>query len=130
MSRMKDLNTRLDGLEVWQDLHSQTFAAVIAKLDALLHLMKDMVLLEGKIETLEETVLERLTRMEASQVDSGKLVDRLIEMTLVKQGQGADAAVHRAQSRLENDFSSRESWAADETPEDVWPPPNSDVAYI
>jgi len=127
---MKDLDTRLSGMEEWHEVHSQAFATLAHKLDALLHLMKDMVLLEGKIESMEESVCERLARMEASQVDSGKLVDRLIEMTMVQQGQGTEAAVHRAQSRLDNNFSSPQSWTADEPPEDIWPPPGADVMDI
>lgn len=112
-----------------------TIAALVAevskKQDTFLRLM---VLLERKIESMEEVMEEeirgRLERMEAAQVDSGKLVDRLIEMSLVNQGQAREAAIHRTQSRLENDFSNPQSWTDDEVKEDVWPPPGCDAMDV
>ena len=65
MSKVKELNEHL--------------SLLTHKMDSLLHLMKDMVLLEGKIESMEEEIRGRLERMEAAQVDSSKLVDRLID---------------------------------------------------
>jgi predicted amino acid racemase len=100
------------------------------RMDQMLQLLKEMVLLEGKIEKMESEIGGRLDRMEASSVDSGKLVDRLIEMSLVQQGHPGEAVTHRAQSRLESkDFSSIQS-EIEEEEEDVWPPPNCDVMGI
>lgn len=96
------------------------------RMDQMLQLLKEMVLLEGKIEKMEEKIGGQLSRMEASQVDSGKLVDRLIEMSLVQQGHPGEAVTHRAQSRLDNDFSNKQSWTEEEE-DDVWPPPDCDV---
>lgn len=126
MSRMKNLDTRLGGLEGWHVAHAEAMKSIACQLDQMLHLMKDMVLLEGKIETMEAEIVGRLNKMEASQVDSGKLVDRLIEMSMTQGGHAAEAVTHRAQSRLENDFSSKQSWVEEEE-DDVWPPKNSDV---
>lgn len=106
MSKMKDLDTRLENLE--------------NKLDNLLHLMRDMVLLEGKIERLEEKIDGQIKT----------LLDRVVEMSMVQQGQPGEANVHRAQARLDNDFSNPQSWTEDKVEEDVWPPPNCDVVGI
>ena len=117
MSKVKELNEHL--------------SLLTHKMDSLLHLMKDMVLLEGKIESMEEEIRGRLERMEAAQVDSSKLVDRLIEMSMVTCGQPQEATVHRAQSRLEHaNFSDPQSWAEGEVDEDVWPPPGCDTMDV
>ncbi len=101
------------------------------KLDALLHLMKEMVSLEGHIDEVEERILSRLDKLAASQVDSGKLVDRLIEMSMVTRGQSQDAVIHRSQARIESNFSNENAWTSeDETPEDVWPPPGCDAMDV
>lgn len=116
MSRMKDTYIELvEGIQ-----------SIDVRMDQMLHLMKDMVLLEGKIETMEEEIRGRLDKMEASQVDSSKLVDRLIEMSMVVKGQASEAVTHRAQTGRENDFSDKQSWM-DEPDDDAWPPPGCDV---
>jgi hypothetical protein len=134
MSRMKDLDMRLTELYHWHEQHEKNFftlqegiASAACRMDQLLHLMQEMVGLEGRIERMEAEIGKKLDRMEASQVDSSKLVDRLIEMSMVQQGSATEAVTHRAQSRLENDFSSQQSWVEDEEEGDVWPPKNSDV---
>ncbi len=134
MGRMKDIYAELtEGImsaNVTADHALKVLEATNSRIDGLLQLMKEMVLMEGRIDKVESTILERLARMEASQVGSGKLIDRIIEMTLVNQGDSHGAAVHRSQSRLENNFSSPESWAPDEPDEDVWPPPGSDCVDL
>lgn len=126
MSRTKNLDTRLDGLEGWHVAHAEAMKSIVRQLDQMLHLMQEMVGLEGRIEKMESEIGKKLDRMEASQVDSGKLVDRLIEMSMTQGGHAAEAVTHRAQSRLDNDFSSPQTWMEDED-EDVWPPKNADV---
>lgn len=130
MSKMKDIYTELvDGIreiEDKQDEMGESLSKINERLDSLLHLMKDIVLLESKIEIMEKEIGGRLDKMEASQVDSSKLVDRLIEMAMINRGQAVEAVTHRAQARLENDFSNKQSWE-DEPDEEVWPPPNCDV---
>jgi hypothetical protein len=108
----------------------QRLFTVERKLDQLLHLLKDMVALEGHIDEVEESILSRLDKLAASQVDSSKLVDRLIEMSMVNRGQSQDAVVHRAQARVESNFSDVQSWTPDEQPEDVWPPKGCDAVDI
>ncbi len=104
---------------------------VNSRLDQLLHLMKDMVQLESHIDEVEERILSRLDKLAASQVDSGKLVDRLIEMSMVNRGQSQDAVIHRSQARIESNFSDQNAWTEeDETPEDVWPPPGCDAMDV
>ncbi len=96
------------------------------RMDGLLHLMSDMVKMEDQIKKMEENIEQRLSRMEAAHVDSGKLVDRLIEMTLVQSGQSEQAVLHRAQSRLDKtEGFGRFDSDQDET--DVWPPPGCDA---
>lgn len=135
MSRMKDIYTELtEGIQSIVDCqkeHGVCLEEVDSRLDSLLHLMQDMVKMESRIESMERTISERLDRMAAAQMDSGKLVDRLIEMSLVNRGEGHQAAVHRSQSRLDNNFSSPQSWEGDkETEEDVWPPPGCDAVDV
>lgn len=145
MSRMKDLEMWLGELKSWHIAHAKAFKGIShqqkeqgvcleevdSRLDSLLHLMSDMVKMESRIESMERTISERLDRMAAAQMDSGKLVDRLIEMSLVNRGEGHQAAVHRSQSRLDNNFSSPQSWEGDkETEEDVWPPPGCDAVDV
>ena len=102
-----------------------------ARMDQLLHLMKEMVSLEGHIDEVEGRILSRLDKLAASQVDSGKLVDRLIEMSMVTRGQSQDAVIHRSQARIESNFSDQNSWTAEEeTPEDTWPPPGCDAMDV
>lgn len=98
------------------------------RLDGLLHMMSDMVRVEDQIKKMEENIERRLSRMEAAQGDSVKLVDRLIEMTLVQAGQPDQAVLHRAQSRLDqnNNFFSQKDERVEED-EDVWPPPGCDA---
>ncbi len=96
------------------------------RIDGLLHLMTDMVKMEDQIRKMEENIEIRLSRMEAAQVDSGKLVDRLIEMTLVQSGQSEQAVLHRAQSRLDSGFFDRPHDRIEDQ-EDVWPPPGCDA---
>lgn len=134
MGRMKDIyGDLLEGIQE-ANLNATVMLGKLdetnKRIDGLLQLMKEMVLMEGKIDKVETNIMERLARMEASQVGSSKLIDRIIEMTLVNQGDGHAAAVHRSQSRLENNFSSPESWAPDEPDEDVWPPPGSDCVDL
>lgn len=131
MSRMKEVYMELsDGiqlLEVQQRECNVSLVSVNKHLDALLHLMSDMMKLEDQIRKMEENIERRLSRMEAVQVDSSKLVDRIIEMTLVQAGKADQAVLHRAQSRLEQtSFSDPQSWAGEEQ-EDVWPPPGCDA---
>jgi predicted amino acid racemase len=117
MNKMKDIYTEL----------TEGIQSLDHRLDQMLQLLKEMVLLEGKIERMEEKIGVQLDRMEAAQVGSGKLVDRLIEMSLIQQGHPGEAVTHRAQTRLENnDFSNPQSWT-EEVEEGVWPPPNCDV---
>jgi hypothetical protein len=117
MSKMKALDLRLDEIE--------------GKMDGLLHLMSDMVKMEAQIKDMEEELRGRLDKLLAAQVDSGKLVDRLIEMSLVASGHGDQANVHRAQARLEqNSFSNAQTWEDDEPEEDAWPPPDSDCMDV
>lgn len=131
MGRMKDVYTELTegilSVDVRQMECNVSLTAINKRLDALLHLMSDMVKLEDSIKKMEENIERRLSRMEAAQVDSGKLVDRMIEMTLVQSGQPDQAVLHRAQSRLDQtSFSDPQSWAGEEQ-EDVWPPPGCDA---
>ena len=135
MSRMKDIYTELtqgiQSIEGHQEEQGVCLAEVNNRLDSLLHLMSDMVKMEASIENMERTISERLDHMAAAQMDSGKLVDRLIEMSLVNRGQGDQAAIHRSQSRLDNNFSSPQSWEAEkEPPEDIWPPPGCDTMEL
>lgn len=134
MSRMKNVYTEItegiQSIDARQADQNALLSEVNRRLDTLLHLMSDMVKLESKIEGVEKVIETQLSRMEAAQVDSGMLVDRLIEMTLVNQGQGHEAAMHRSQSRLENTFSSPQAWQEDDVKEDVWPPPDCDVMDI
>lgn len=135
MGRMKDLYGDLvagiQSIDVRQEEQGVCLGEVNNRLDSLLHLMSDMVKMESRIESMERTISERLDRMAAAQMDSGKLVDRLIEMSLVNRGEGHQAAVHRSQSRLDNNFSSPQSWEGDkETEEDVWPPPGCDAVDV
>lgn len=135
MGKMKDIYGELvsgiQSIDVRQEEQGACLAEVNNRLDSLLHLMSDMVKMEASIENMERTISERLDRMAAAQMDSGKLVDRLIEMSLVNRGQGDQAAIHRSQSRLDNNFSSPQSWEGDkEDPEDVWPPPGCDAMDV
>jgi hypothetical protein len=111
MGRIKEIDMVLRNTE-------ESLGSVEDKLDRLLHLMQDMVRLEGKIQSLEEKI--------DGKVD--KLTDRLVEMAMVKSGDTQAAVQHRAQSRLEtNDFSNQESWDENEAKEEPWPPPGCNV---
>lgn len=129
MSRMKDIYTELTqgihSIEGWQTANSQSLKAVEHRIDGLLHLMSDMVKMEDQIRKMEENIERRLARMEAAQMDNGKLVDRLIEMTLVQAGQADQAVLHRAQSRLDTGYFDRPT--EEVVDEDVWPPPGCDA---
>lgn len=135
MNKMKgiyeELVTGIQSIDIRQEEQGVCLAEVNNRLDSLLHLMSDMVKMESRIESMEKTIGERLDRMAAAQMDSGKLVDRLIEMSLVNQGQGNQAAIHRSQSRLDNNFSNPETWEGEKVPaEDVWPPPGCDTMEL
>ena len=80
--------------------------------------------MEDQIKKMEGNIEQRLSRMEASQMDSGKLVDRLIEMSLVYSGKADQAVLHRAQSRLDKTGFEAVDPSEDE---DVWPPPGCDA---
>jgi hypothetical protein len=126
-----DLVAGIQSIEVYQKEQEESLVGINRRLDSLLHFMSDMVKMESRIESMERTISERLDRMAAAQMDSGKLVDRLIEMSLVNRGQGDQAAIHRSQSRLESNFSNPQSWEGDkESEEDVWPPRGCDAMDI
>ena len=135
---MNKLDLRLQEMSDWNKGHMEALGVLSVKqlelgkqLDQLLHLMKDMVQLEGHIDEVEERILSRLDKLVASQVDSGKLVDRLIEMSMVNKGQSQDAVIHRSQARIESNFSNENAWTSeDKTPEDVWPPPGCDAMDV
>lgn len=103
MGAMKNLDVRLRTIE--------------EKLDLQLHLMQDMVKLEGKIERVE-------TAIEGTQ---SRMMDRLVELAMVKQGAVQEATVHRAQSRLENQPVNTDEW---EDKEEKWPPEGCTVVDI
>lgn len=127
MGRMKDLDERLTYQDEMLDCLGTRYENLQHQMDQMLHLLADMVKMEDQIKKMEENIERRLSRMEAAQVDSSKLVDRLIEMSLVRSGQPDQAVLHRAQSRLEQThFSDPQSWAGDGE-EDVWPPPGCDA---
>lgn len=99
------------------------------RLDGLLHLMTDMVKLEDQIKKMEENIEKRLSRLEASGASSSKLVDQVIEMSMVQAGQAAQAVLHRSQSRLDKKGFDSVEWGRqiEDEEEDVWPPPGYDA---
>ena len=126
MSRMKEVYVEL----------SDRLEDIDQKLDAQIHLLKDMVSLEDQIKTMEEKIQHRLTVLEAVQINSAKLVDRLIEMTMVVSGTPNSAVTHRAQARLERpDLStywddSMPPGDADVSPNEEWPPAGHDAMNV
>jgi uncharacterized coiled-coil protein SlyX len=114
---MKNLDIRLDEIESWNVCHSKAIKSLANKLEDQ--------------KTCMDFLHDRLDRMVTAQVDSSKLVDRLIEMSLVTRGEGEQAGVHRAQSRIEHsNFSNPQAWGEEEEQEDVWPPPGCDAMDV
>lgn len=98
-----------------------------SRIDGVLHLLTEMVKMEDQIKKMEENIASRLSRMEASQLYAGKLVDSLIEMALVIKGEGQQAVIHRAQSRLDTGVHNPETWGHDIEDTEQWPPPGCDA---
>jgi hypothetical protein len=114
MGKMKEIDLVLRSTE-------EHLEAINQKLDSFLHLMKDMVSLEGKIEGLEEKIDKTLTR----------LTDQLIQMSMVQKGDSTAAVQYRAQTRLDNTFSSKESWEQEQEEKgDEWDSPDFDVVEM
>lgn len=110
MGHMKEID------RVLRDIDGR-MESVDRQLGQLLHLMADMVQLEGKLERRFDEIKVLVGR-------SDKLVDRLLEMSMVQSGHPTEAVQHRAQTRIENQSTEREVWEDDE--EDVWPPKGCD----
>lgn len=143
----------------WNEQHEKVLLDISGHLTDLLHLMKDMVgkiektdaqvkecvtlnhmllgVLEGtgkridkQLDQMESDIQVRLSRMEAVQLDSGKLVDRLIEMSMVVKGQAEQAVQHRSQAGRDTGFETASNEDNDILKEEEWPPPGCDAMDV
>lgn len=116
MGAMKDLDIRLDDLDSNLMIVLHGLETVQKNQTAMLHLLQDMVLLESKIESMEDEIQGTIT----------KLLDRLIELSMVKQGEVQAANQYRAQTRV---VSPSVEDALEEEAEE-WPPKNCTVMDV
>lgn len=79
----------------------------------------------GIVQNLQELTVA-VTALAAGQLDATKLVDRLIEMSLVVKGDSREAVLHRAQQKKDDTFAEMYP----ETPADEWPPPGCDAMDV
>ena len=112
----------LNKYDLWKII-TKGFEETASRLDGLTHLMQDMVKLEDTIKNLEEKIDGRVKNT----------TDSLIQMAMVNRGEPQTAVMHKATAQREYAGDRHNGWEAktvEEDPEEVWPPPNSDVVRM
>ncbi len=123
MSHMKNIYTQIT--ETLSSVDAR-LDSVDTRLDQLVHLMQDMVKMEKAIQDLEKKIDQQV----------GRVMDRVVEMAMVKTGDANAAVMHRAQTRLDRAHGfDKAAWegqgpAAEPEGEAQWPPPGCDSMEI
>ncbi len=99
----------------WKEQVESTSLNVASQHFDLKHLQRQQAAMNTKLDLVLKLVQEQMTRMG----------DRLIEMAMVNNGMGRDAAIHRRSLTEEASTPPVDLWQ--DTPENEWPPKNHDA---
>lgn len=99
----------------WKEQVESTSLNVASHLIEIRHLQRQQAAMNTKLDLVVKLVQEQVTRMG----------DRLIEMAMVNNGMGRDAATHRRSLAEETVTPPQDLWQ--ENPENEWPPKGFDA---